>query len=83
MSDFQSFRKDVEALVGKFKQDKHHYLSKGYPEAQVRIDFLNPFFDALGRDIAQQRQEILRGNTMFSLWAKVIGKKIAVLQKAE
>ena len=26
-------------------------LQKGYPEAQVRIDFLNPFFDALGWDI--------------------------------
>jgi type I restriction-modification system DNA methylase subunit len=51
MSDLQSFRKEVEALVGKFEQDKHHYLAKGYPEAQVRIDFLNPFFAALGWDI--------------------------------
>jgi len=51
VSDLQSFRKDVEALVGKFEQDKHHYLAKGYPEAQVRIDFLNPFFAALGWDI--------------------------------
>ncbi len=51
MSDLQSFRKDVEALVAKFEQDKHHYLAKGYPEAQVRIDFLNPFFAALGWDI--------------------------------
>lgn len=51
MADLQSFRKDVEALVRKFEQDKHHYLAKGYPEAQVRIDFLNPFFDALGWDI--------------------------------
>lgn len=51
MSDLQSFREDVKALVGKFEQDKHHYLAKGYPEAQVRIDFLNPFFAALGWDI--------------------------------
>ena len=51
MSDLQSFRKEVEALVAKFEQDKHHYLAKGYPEAQVRIDFLNPFFVALGWDI--------------------------------
>lgn len=51
VADLQSFRKDVEALVRKFEQDKHHYLAKGYPEAQVRIDFLNPFFAALGWDI--------------------------------
>ncbi len=51
MADLQSFKQDVQALVRKFEQDKNHYLQKGYPEAQVRIDFLNPFFDALGWDI--------------------------------
>jgi hypothetical protein len=51
VADLQSFKQDVQALVGKFEQDKNHYLQKGYPEAQVRIDFLNPFFDALGWDI--------------------------------
>ena len=51
MADLQSFRQDIESLVRKFDQDKNHYLQKGYPEAQVRIDFLNPFFDALGWDI--------------------------------
>jgi type I restriction-modification system DNA methylase subunit len=51
VTDLQSFKQDVQSLVGKFEQDKNHYLQKGYPEAQVRIDFLNPFFDALGWDI--------------------------------
>jgi len=51
VADLQSFRQDIESLVRKFDQDKNHYLQKGYPEAQVRIDFLNPFFDALGWDI--------------------------------
>ncbi len=51
MADLQSFKQDVQSLVRKFEQDKNHYLQKGYPEAQVRIDFLNPFFDALGWDI--------------------------------
>lgn len=51
MSDLQSFRKDVETLVRKFEQDKHHHLSRDYNEAQVRIDFLNPFFEALGWDL--------------------------------
>ena len=51
MADLQSFKQDIQSLVSKFGQDKNHYLQKGYPEAQVRIDFLNPFFDALGWDI--------------------------------
>ena len=51
MADLQSFKQNVQALVRKFEQDKHHHLSTDYNEAQVRIDFLNPFFDVLGRDI--------------------------------
>ncbi len=51
MADLQSFRKDVQSLGRKFEQDKNHYCSKGYNEAQVRVDFLNPFFNALGWDI--------------------------------
>ncbi|MEK6743949.1 MAG: TaqI-like C-terminal specificity domain-containing protein [Nitrospirota bacterium] len=51
MADLHSFKQDVQSLVRKFEQDKNHYLQKGYPEAQVRIDFLNPFFAALGWDI--------------------------------
>jgi type I restriction-modification system DNA methylase subunit len=51
VADLQSFKQDVQSLVGKFEQDKNHYLQKGYPEAQVRIDFLNPLFEALGWDI--------------------------------
>ena len=51
MADPSSFREALRELVRKFEKDKNHYLQKGYPEAQVRIDFLNPFFDALGWDI--------------------------------
>jgi hypothetical protein len=51
VADFQSFTKDVQSLIRKFEQDKNHYLQKGYPEAQVRLDFLDPFFSALGWDI--------------------------------
>jgi len=48
MSDIESFREKLQTLITKFEKYKTHYLSKGYPEAQVRIDFLNPFFRALG-----------------------------------
>jgi predicted type IV restriction endonuclease len=51
VTDINSFREKIQVLIGKFEKDKIHYLSKGYPEAQVRIDFINPFFKALGWDI--------------------------------
>jgi type I restriction-modification system DNA methylase subunit len=57
MSDIDSFREKLQALLAKFEKDKNHYLSKGYPEAQVRIDFLNPFFKALGWDIENKAQK--------------------------
>lgn len=57
MSDAESFREKLQTLVTKFEKDKPHYLSKGYPEAQVRIDFLNPFFKALGWDIENKAQK--------------------------
>ena len=51
MADLRSFKQDIQSLVSVFEQDKNHYLQKGYPEAQVRIDLLNPFFDALAWNI--------------------------------
>ena len=57
MSDIDSFREKLESLIFKLEKDKPHYLSKGYPEAQVRIDFLNPFFKALGWDIENKAQK--------------------------
>jgi len=57
MSDIESFREKLQTLITKFEKDKTHYLSKGYPEAQVRIDFLNPLFKALGWDIENKAQK--------------------------
>ena len=51
MQDIKSFKEKLNSLITKFEKDKHHYLSKGYLEAQLRIDFLNPLFEALGWDI--------------------------------
>lgn len=51
LTDLETFREKLLQLVAKFDKDKNHYLSKGYPEAQVRLDFLNPLFEALGWDI--------------------------------
>lgn len=57
MGDTSSFNDKLQTLVNKFEKDKTHYLSKGYPEAQVRVDFLNPFFKALGWDIENKAQK--------------------------
>jgi len=57
MPDIESFREKLRDLISKFEKDKSHYLSKGYPEAQVRIDFLNPLFKALGWDIENKAQK--------------------------
>jgi len=41
----------IKSLVLKFEANKYHYLSKNYLEEEVKIDFINPFFEALGWDI--------------------------------
>jgi type I restriction-modification system DNA methylase subunit len=51
MADIDSFKEKLQTLIQKFEKDKNHYLSKNYLEAQVRIDFINPLFKALGWDI--------------------------------
>jgi predicted type IV restriction endonuclease len=57
MIDAELIRKEINELVLKFEKDKTHYLSKGYPESQVRIDFLNPLFAALGWDMGNKSQK--------------------------
>ncbi|MEW6676141.1 MAG: hypothetical protein AB1348_09125 [Nitrospirota bacterium] len=57
MPDISSFKENLQSLITKFEKDKTHYLSKGYVEAQVRIDFINPFFGALGWDIENKAQK--------------------------
>jgi hypothetical protein len=38
-------------LVERFDRNRDEYLSGRYNEAQLRQDFLNPFFEALGWDV--------------------------------
>ena len=47
---------DVKALVDKFDSGKGHYLSDGYQEAEVRKDFVDKLFIALGWDVDHVRQ---------------------------
>ena len=47
----ESFRGELERLVRNFAANEDEYTSPGYPEAQVRLDFLDPLFRALGWDL--------------------------------
>ncbi len=49
-----SFKATVEKLVRRFELDRTHYVSKGYSEAQARVDFITPFFKALGWDVENE-----------------------------
>ena len=46
---------DVLRLCGTFFIHKEHYKSSGYNETQVRREFLDPFWKALGWDIDNER----------------------------
>ncbi len=47
---FESFEKELNRLVESFGKRLVELKQPGYAEAQLRDDFLNPFFDALGWD---------------------------------
>jgi hypothetical protein len=47
---FESFEKELNRLVESFGKRLAELKQPGYAEAQLRDDFLNPFFRALGWD---------------------------------
>ncbi|HEV2222211.1 MAG TPA: N-6 DNA methylase [Candidatus Acidoferrales bacterium] len=49
-----SFKTTTERLIRRFESDRTHYLSKSYSEAQARVDFITPFFKALGWDVENE-----------------------------
>jgi len=54
----------VLELVQRYSDNRESYRSAYYNEAQVRQEFLNPFFAALGWDVdnAQGFAEAYKGN---------------------
>jgi hypothetical protein len=61
---FESFEKELNRLVESFGKRLAELKQPGYAEAQLRDDFLNPFFRALGWDmenragLIQQEREV-------------------------
>jgi type I restriction-modification system DNA methylase subunit len=47
----------VRQLVSDFREHEKAYLSPTYQESQVRQDFIDKFFTALGWDVSHQRQK--------------------------
>ena len=47
-------RDQVAALVERFGRNLAHYRRPEYKEAQVRIEFINPFLEALGWDVGNE-----------------------------
>ena len=41
-------------LVERFSRDRKVFLSPDYKEEQLRAEFLNPFFESLGWDVANK-----------------------------
>jgi hypothetical protein len=46
--------KPVVDLVERFERDRKVFLSPDYKEEQLRAEFLNPFFESLGWDVANK-----------------------------
>jgi type I restriction-modification system DNA methylase subunit len=47
--------KEIIDLVARFEQNRDQYTSGNYNEAQLRQEFLNPFFAALGWDVENRQ----------------------------
>lgn len=45
----------VATLIDRFEQNRESYTSQGYNETQLRREFLDPFFEALGWDVANKQ----------------------------
>ena len=40
--------KEIIGLIERFEQNADSYRNPSYVEAQLRVEFINPFFEALG-----------------------------------
>ena len=48
--------KIIEELIDKFDSDQEFYRSSQYNETEVRTQFINPFFEALGWDVYHKEE---------------------------
>ena len=53
---FESAFEKVKVLVEDFQRHSARYMRTDYKEQEVRDDFINPFFEALGWDVSHRKQ---------------------------
>ena len=66
----------VKRLVDRFDQDRKVFVSTDYKEEQLRAEFLNPFFTALGRDMDDKQglsEFSVIADSVHSPWLAVPG----------
>jgi adenine-specific DNA-methyltransferase len=56
MTNFESAYQKVSELVEQFEASESYYLSAKYQESEVRTDFLDKFWIALGWDVRHKFQ---------------------------
>ena len=62
-------RQKIGTLVDWFRENIDVYKRSAYKDAQVRCEFIDPFFEVLGRDVsnkqgfAEQYKEVLLEDT--------------------
>ncbi|MDR1543232.1 MAG: Eco57I restriction-modification methylase domain-containing protein [Prevotellaceae bacterium] len=57
MTTFKTAFEQIKLLVADFESNEQHFLSANYSEAEVRKDFIDKFFVALGWDINHEEQK--------------------------
>jgi hypothetical protein len=62
--------KQVSSLVDRFQQNIEAYRNPAYNETQLRIEFIDPFFEAPGWDLTNKAQG-KRNNRMLSISRKI------------
>lgn len=51
MNQFDQAFEEVKQLAEKFQSSLSFYIHPDYQEAEARLHFINPFFEALGWDV--------------------------------
>ena len=46
---------EIKNLIDRFNENQASYSASGYNEMQLRQEFLNPFFEALGWDVSNKQ----------------------------
>lgn len=65
----------VVNLVKKFKENEHLYTSPNFDEENTKIEFINPFFEALGWDVHNKKEKAPQyKEVVFEDTVKINGK---------